>query len=95
MTLHKCPKCELNYISEGQKYCEVCMGRMRRNAGLPGEEDEVILCIECGEAPIVPGEELCAACLKEQRRQAALEATVDVLLELDQEDIADEDDDSD
>jgi hypothetical protein len=24
MKLIKCPRCELNYIQEGEKYCKVC-----------------------------------------------------------------------
>ena len=28
MKLVKCPRCELNYIQEGEKYCKVCMANL-------------------------------------------------------------------
>ncbi|NLI53219.1 MAG: hypothetical protein GX417_02725 [Clostridiales bacterium] len=79
MALHKCPKCELNYIRDGEDYCEVCKREMKR-AQARGRhveeetgEDEVILCSECGEAPAVRGGDLCITCLKEKKRQVELE----------------------
>ena len=24
MALKKCPRCEINYVREGEKYCDVC-----------------------------------------------------------------------
>ena len=79
MALHKCPKCELNYIREGEDYCEVCKREMKRaqargrHSEEDAEDDEVILCSECGEAPAVRGGELCISCLKEKKRQVELE----------------------
>ena len=29
MALRKCPKCELNYIREGEQYCNLCMRAMK------------------------------------------------------------------
>lgn len=105
MALHKCPKCELNYIREGEEFCEVCKREMKRaqshirHAQEEGEEDEIILCSECGEEPAARGGELCLSCLKEKKRQVELEnaSTVptdddfddDDLLE-DEEDLGDE-----
>ena len=68
MTLVKCPRCELNYMNEGERMCSVCRKELH------GESDqyEVIeLCSECGENPVVPGQELCAYCLKELARRSA------------------------
>ena len=79
MALHKCPKCELNYIREGEDFCEVCKREMKlaqahiRHSEEESDQDEVILCSECGEAPAVRGGELCIACLKEKKRQVELE----------------------
>ena len=79
MALHKCPKCELNYIREGEEYCDVCKREMKRaqtrgrRVDEETEEDELVMCSECGEAPAVHGSDLCAACLKEQKRQVELE----------------------
>ena len=83
MALRKCPKCEINYIQGDQPFCDVCMREMRRaikrNKAEEREEEEVLICTECGEAPAVPGSELCAECLKEQKRQAELENAADLV----------------
>ena len=47
MALHKCPKCELNYIREGEDFCEVCKREMKRaqarirHADEESDDDEV------------------------------------------------------
>lgn len=69
MGLRKCPRCELNYIRDDEKYCNVCKREMK---GEPDVEEAVMLCIECGENPAVKGSELCAICLREARRQEKL-----------------------
>jgi len=79
MALKKCPKCELNYIREGEQVCNVCArtmkgGRLQAEAAM----EEEILCSECGEAPAVKGSDLCLECLREQKRQAELENVVNV-----------------
>jgi hypothetical protein len=48
---------------------------MRRYA--PKNDDEIIMCSECGENPALPGHDLCEDCLKEQKRQANLEILAD------------------
>lgn len=80
MALHKCPKCELNYIKDGAEYCDVCLRTMKRVAArIIADDDEqaldgeVLMCTECGEAPAVKGSELCVECLKEHKRQIELE----------------------
>ena len=84
MALHKCPKCELHYIREGEEYCEVCRREMKRaqargkHPDEEGDDDEVVMCSECGEAPAVRGSDLCAACLREQKRQVELENATEV-----------------
>ena len=61
MVLVKCPRCDLNYITEGEKYCKVCLREMK------GEQtkDELELCSVCNEAPALPGKDVCLFCLKE------------------------------
>lgn len=61
MTLNKCPRCELNYITDGEKYCKICRLEMK------GEpiRDDVELCTVCGEQPALPGKDMCMLCLKE------------------------------
>ncbi len=75
MALRKCPKCELNYIRDGEEYCNVCL-RAMKNGRIQTETvvEEETLCSECGEAPAVCGYDLCEACLREQKRQAELES---------------------
>lgn len=99
MALHKCPKCELNYIRDGEDFCDVCKREMKRAQARgrhvedESEDDEVIMCTECGEAPAVRGSDLCAACLKEQKRQVELENAAELTpgyddsIEEDEEDI--------
>ena len=66
MGYRKCPKCELNYIKDDQKLCDVCSRKYK-----PSEEEsqEIEMCSECGENPALKGKELCAACYKETLRQ--------------------------
>ena len=61
MKLIKCPRCELNYIQETEKYCKVCLREMK------GEQanDEMELCSVCNAAPALPGRDVCLSCLKE------------------------------
>lgn len=68
MGLEKCPRCELNYIRDGEKYCTVCRREMH------GEEEkiEVEVCSACGERRPVQGEELCIFCLREIHRQEGI-----------------------
>ena len=69
MAFRKCPRCELNYITDGEKLCSVC----RREVKGESEQFEMIeMCSECGENPVVPGKELCASCLKELARRSAM-----------------------
>ena len=103
MALHKCPKCELNYIRDGEDFCEVCKREMKRaqahirRAAEEVEDDEVILCSECGEEPVVRGGELCLACLKEKKRQVELEnaSAVPSDDEFDDEDLLEDEEDLD
>ena len=61
MNLLKCPRCELNYIREDEKYCKVCYRDIK------GEQtaDEIELCSICNESPALPGKDMCLMCLKE------------------------------
>ena len=68
MGLIKCPRCELNYMLDTEKFCSVCRREVR---GESEQFDMVELCSECGENPVVPGQELCAYCLKELAQRAS------------------------
>lgn len=74
MALMKCPRCELNYIQEKDKVCEVCKRAIR---GEEEREEVSDICPECGENTVVQGEELCVFCLRERKRQENLEKMAD------------------
>lgn len=84
MTLVKCPRCELNYMNEGDKMCSVCRRELH---GEPENFEVIEMCSECGENPALPGQELCAYCLKEfaRRNPAPSDETVvqDPTIEID------------
>ena len=61
MTLTKCPRCELNYITDGEQYCKICRLEMK---GEP-VRDEIEMCTMCGEHPAMPGKDICLFCYKE------------------------------
>ncbi|MBQ9197076.1 MAG: hypothetical protein IJ157_07510 [Clostridia bacterium] len=61
MTLSKCPRCELNYITDGEQYCKICRLEMK---GEP-VRDEIEMCTMCGEHPAMPGKDVCLFCYKE------------------------------
>ncbi|MBP3637863.1 MAG: hypothetical protein J6K13_09955 [Clostridia bacterium] len=61
MKLVKCPRCELNYITETEKYCKVCLREMKGDA----PKEEIELCSVCNETPALPGRDVCVFCLKE------------------------------
>ena len=61
MKLVKCPRCDLNYIREDEKYCKVCLREMKGDS----PRDEIELCSICNESPALPGKDVCLFCLKE------------------------------
>ena len=64
-----CPRCELNYIIEGEDYCAVCKAELNIGPQLmfsaEGEVKDQILCPNCKKNYIDPEEEICAACREE------------------------------
>ena len=64
MNLVKCPRCDLNYIREDEKYCKVCLRELKGEGG----QDEVELCSICNEEPALPGRDICLFCLKEMNK---------------------------
>ena len=64
MNLVKCPRCDLNYIREDEKYCKVCLRELKGD----DSRDEVELCSICNEEPALPGRDICLFCLKEMNK---------------------------
>jgi hypothetical protein len=72
----KCPRCELNYMQEGEAFCSVCKREVKGEA-----KDEFLeLCSVCGENSVYPGRDLCLFCLKEigKSNEAKQEASAPV-----------------
>ena len=66
MRLIKCPRCELNYITEEEGYCKICKREMKGES----QREEIELCTVCNEAPALPGKDVCLFCLKEMNANA-------------------------
>ena len=64
MNLVKCPRCDLNYIREDEKYCKVCLQEMKGES----RSEEIELCSICNEEPCLPGKDVCLFCLREMNK---------------------------
>ena len=67
----KCPRCELNYILEGEDYCTICKSEMKHHAegeddGLLDNFDDMELCPVCGVNYIKEGQAMCDECKKKK-----------------------------
>lgn len=71
MNLVKCPRCDLNYIREDEKYCKVCLQEMKGES----RGDEIELCSICNEEPALPGKDVCLFCLREMNKSNSTEDT--------------------
>ena len=62
----KCPRCELNYILEGEDYCYVCKSEMKHHN--ENEESDLLdiedmeLCPMCGQNYISEDQTMCDEC---------------------------------
>ena len=65
MNLVKCPRCDLNYIREDEKYCKVCLQEMKGES----RSEEIELCSICNEEPALPGKDICLFCHKEMSNE--------------------------
>ena len=88
MGLVKCPRCDLNYIREDEKYCKVCLRELKGE----GSQDEVELCSICNEEPALPGKDVCLFCLKEMNKSNSAEETEEETETVDTNTIGDMDD---
>lgn len=72
----KCPRCELNYILEGEDYCPICKSEMKHHAegeddGLLDNFDDMELCPVCGVNYIKEGQAMCEECKKKKNSNGA------------------------
>ena len=69
MNLVNCPRCDLNYIREDEKYCKVCLQEMKGES----RSEEIELCSICNEEPALPGKDVCLFCLREMNKSNSTE----------------------
>ena len=69
MNLVKCPRCDLNYIREDEKYSKVCLQEMKGES----RSEEIELCSICNEEPALPGKDVCLFCLREMNKSNSTE----------------------
>ena len=69
----KCPRCELNYILEGEDYCHVCKSEMKHHTE-PDEDlldfDDMELCPICGQNYIREDQTMCDECRGKSKADA-------------------------
>jgi len=58
MAFELCPRCKLNYVKPGMKYCKICMNEFK------DIEDDGEVCPVCGENVLDDGEDICSSCLE-------------------------------
>ena len=74
----KCPRCDLNYMPETEKYCDVCKAELKLGPTMKfvsfgdDEDSDQILCPICKRNYIDPGEEMCAECKEEKSEKEPL-----------------------
>lgn len=76
----KCPRCELNYITEDQDLCDVCKAEMKIGGfELLEDEDEDRVCPICHINYLEPGEKICAECRETKAEKAKSESFDEVV----------------
>lgn len=79
MEYRKCPRCELNYIRDGEKLCGVCKNAVLTSCEPDEDDDLVVICSECGENRAMNGSMLCANCMR-NLREPVLKGIDDTIL---------------
>ena len=70
----KCPRCDLNYMLEGEPYCDVCKAELKIGPQIKfaafdsDEEQDQVLCPICKRNFIDDGEEMCEECREARKR---------------------------
>ena len=76
-----CPRCELNYILEGEEYCDVCKAELKIGPQLmfsvEGDVKEQILCPICKQRYIDADEDMCAHCQEQADYSRSRESELD------------------
>ncbi|NLW21266.1 MAG: hypothetical protein GXY84_07860 [Clostridiales bacterium] len=72
MTLVKCPRCELNYLSAKEHMCKVCYRELHGKQ----KPEEVEVCSTCHESNALPGRDVCLYCLREMNKQKGIKEEI-------------------
>ena len=77
----KCPRCELNYILEGEEYCDVCKAELKIGPQLMFSASEELegqyLCPVCKSKYVDKDEEMCESCRENSFKRRELEDDID------------------
>ena len=80
----KCPRCDLNYMKEDEKYCDVCKAELKIGPALrfaalnDDDENDQVLCPVCKRNFMDANDEMCAECRERSNEKAAIEPDSDV-----------------
>lgn len=78
MTLVKCPRCELNYLSAKENICKICT----RELYGAQKNDDIELCSTCHESNALPGKDVCLYCLREMNKQKGIKEEIEEPVEI-------------
>lgn len=70
MKYKKCPRCDMNYVSETQNFCTICLAEMSGKSTNfdPIEWD---FCPFCEKNKLKNGEEMCKKCMEKRRKNTS------------------------
>ncbi len=69
MKYKRCPRCGLNYITENQRLCKVCIDEIEGRKSIFDEETfGELLCPYCEKNPIDIDDIMCAECRAKRKR---------------------------
>jgi hypothetical protein len=69
MKYSRCDRCELNYVPEGEQYCDLCKKEMSGKYNDEVNDDVNIdenICPYCEKHKLEYGEEICSFCLNKK-----------------------------
>lgn len=73
----KCPRCELNYILEGEDYCYVCKSEMKHHAENEDMDlldiEDMELCPICGQNYITEDQTMCDECKGKSKSEGSVD----------------------
>ena len=79
-----CPRCELNYMQEGEEYCDVCKAELKLGPQLifavddEEENSDEKLCPYCKRTYIAEDEDMCEQCREERKYADAPSDDIDI-----------------